>query len=406
TENAAVPGKSGTNPQRAAPKRIPKRDKESSTKSGISTGSKILRPHDPSGPTPANVPDQVDELSSSLSELTTTEGSPLPLPAQPLPAAAEPLVTAPQREEELEDSSIIPVSEPESVVPASQPDSAPLASQSSSIVPASVSGGSSQVMDVSCTQEEEDAGVVGDAAELAPVTQPESTQATTPGQPNGLTQEALETFSMEESLPRSAMDTQTSGDAAAEEQDRLSYVTDEDGNENVPLTQEDPPAFALPLFHDGNDWRPALPSDGFMPPAPVMKDLDVFSQSQPYSSQGGTQRDWPSSSQMSLVSSSGGQVSPNRPTSFRYPLLPGSSSNDAAQRQFPRFESPFAQAVGTSRAVPNTKRNFALGVGALQFDEPGLVPSLAFPPPFPPPQSSDPPSVENPSDAEGEHELT
>ncbi|KIO24675.1 hypothetical protein M407DRAFT_25918 [Tulasnella calospora MUT 4182] len=402
TDSATVPGKSGTSPQRVGPKRMPKRDKEASTKSGISTGSKAFRPHDPSGSTPATAPEQVDELSSSLSELTTSDGSPLPLPARPLPPGPEALRVdeqlppVPQKEE---DSSIIPASEPESVVPASQADSVPLASQCSSIVPASVSG-SSQVMDVSCTQED---AKVGDGEELLPVTQPETTQATTPGQPNGLTQEALESFSMEESLPRSAMDTQTSGEAAGEEQDRLSYVTDEHGNENVPPTQEDAPAFALPLFNDPGDLRPAVSNDGFIPPAPVMKDLDVFSQSQPYSSQGGTQRDWPSSSQMSIVSS-GGQVSPSRPTSFRYPLLPGSSSNDAAQRQFPRFESPFAQNVGTSRAVPNTKRNFALGVGALQFDEPGQVPSLPFPPPFPP-QSPNPSAVEHPSDVEGEHEI-
>ncbi|KAG9039846.1 hypothetical protein FS837_000909 [Tulasnella sp. UAMH 9824] len=360
-----------------------------------------VRPHDPSGSTPAVAPDRVDELSSSLSELTTSDGSPLPLAALPLPPAVPPLdeqlPSVPQKED---DSSIIPASEPESVVPASQADSAPLASQCSSIVPASVSG-SSQVMDVSCTQPEDAEVGVGD--ELVPVTQPDTTQATTSAQQNGLTQEALESFSMEESLPRSAMETQTSGDPAAE-QDRLSYVTDEDGHENVPSAQEDPPVFGLPLFNDGIDWQPAVPNEGFIPPAPVMKDLDVFSQSQPYSSQGGTQRDWTSSSQMSIVSS-GGQVSPNRPTSFRYPLLPGSSSNDAAQRHFPRFESPFAQNVGTSRAVPNTKRNFALGVDALQFDEPGQVPSLAFPPPFPPPQSSDPSVVEHPSDAEGEHEI-
>ncbi|KAG8974722.1 hypothetical protein FRC05_006882 [Tulasnella sp. 425] len=207
---------------------------------------------------------------------------------------------------------------------------------------------------------------------------------------------------MEESLPHSAMDTQTSKGAADE--DRLSYVTDENEGENVPLTQEDPPALTLPLFNDAGDWQPPVPDDGFLPPAPVMKDLDVFSQSQPYSSQGGTQRDFPSSSQMSIVSS-GGQVSPSRPQSFRYPLLAGSSLNDVSQRPILNFESPFAQTLGTSRAVPNTKRNFALGADAIQFDDPGHVPSLAFPPPFPPPQSSDSFIMDHPIDAEGEHEV-
>lgn len=43
TDGASVPGKSRTNRQRVAPKRIPKRDNEASTKSGLSTGSKTVR---------------------------------------------------------------------------------------------------------------------------------------------------------------------------------------------------------------------------------------------------------------------------------------------------------------------------------------------------------------------------
>lgn len=401
TDGGRVPGNSGTNTQRLPPKRMPKRDKQPPGKSGTNTVSIAVRPHDVSGPATAMKPEQVDDLSSSLSELTTSDGSPLPLPALTLPLAApdtdEQVSSVLQKEE----NSFLHASEPESVVPASQADSAPLASQESSIVPASVSG-SSQVMDLSCTQDA-DAGegdADGDGEHNLPL--PQTTQTTTLGQQNGLTQEALESFSMEESLPHSAMDTQTSKGAADE--DRLSYVTDENEGEHVPLTQEDPPSLTLPLFNDAGDWQPPVPDDGFLPPAPVMKDLDVFSQSQPYSSQGGTQRDFPSSSQMSIVSS-GGQVSPSRPPSFRYPLLAGSSLNDVSQRSVSKFESPFAQTLGTSRAVPNTKRNFALGADAIQFEDPGHVPSLAFPPPFPPPQSSGAFTMDHPIDAEGEHEV-
>lgn len=100
-------------------------------------------------------------------------------------------------------------------------------------------------MDLSCTQDA-DAGegdADGDGEHNLPL--PQTTQTTTLGQQNGLTQEALESFSMEESLPHSAMDTQTSKGAADE--DRLSYVTDENEGEHVPLTQEDPPSLTLPL---------------------------------------------------------------------------------------------------------------------------------------------------------------
>lgn len=112
-------------------------------------------------------------------------------------------------------------------------------------------------MDLSCTQDadagegEEDGD--GEGEDNLPL--PQATPTTTLGPQNGLTQEALESFSMEESLPHSAMDTQTSKGAADE--DRLSYVTDENEGENVPLTQEDPPALTLPLVSahfSGRSW--------------------------------------------------------------------------------------------------------------------------------------------------------
>ncbi|KAG9019107.1 hypothetical protein FRB90_006421 [Tulasnella sp. 427] len=454
TNPSAVRNKRGANPQRSSSKARLKRDKGALNQGGTSADLIGVRSHVISELAVRTAPEQVDYFSSSLSELSTTEpeGSPLPLPAAALPPQAlypndgQMLSTIPKGD----DSIIVPASDPESEGPASRAGSIPLGSREGSIVPASVSG-SSQVMDLSNTQDES----VGEGERIASGTQP--TRPTVLDLQKGLTREALGSFSMEESLPRSAMDTQTSEDVAGDDRDRLSYVTEDDEkgsalpappalggapsfsdhpsgmdtqtskgateddrlsyvtdeDENEPPAQDNLRPLDAPLASDCNifsifgdfpGWAPRPADDGFLPPAPVMKDLDVFSQSQPYSSQGGTQRDFGSSSQMSMMSS-GGLVSPPRPPSFRYPLLPGPSPGDSAQRSLPRFESPFAQSMGTARAVPNTKRNFAMGVDAIQFDDPGQV-GMAFPPPLPPPYLSDP-MIPGPSKnaAEGDETL-